>query len=414
MGRIKVAVIGGGPAGLIAAGRAGELGCDVTLFERNKRLGRKLLLTGKGRCNITNYGTIDELIENFSETGNFLYSSLSQFSNFDLINFFKNLGLETKVERGKRVFPQSDKSSDVLNALIKYNNIHNVRFFMESRVDALLYNNKNVYGVKINKNSYEFDKVIIATGGLSYPLTGSTGDGYKLAESVGHKIIPPKPSLVPLITEEKWVSQLQGLSLRNVEIRACIESKEIYQDFGEMLFTHFGISGPLVLSMSRTIVEYLPKRVKVTIDLKPALDHKKLNERLSRDFSNEPKKQIKNYIPSLLPNKLTEPFIKLTGIPFEKRLHEISKDERQRIIDLLKALPITVIGHRSYNEAIITRGGIQRGEINPKTMESKIKGNLYFCGEVIDIDGLTGGYNLQGAFSTGYAAGNGCGKGGAI
>jgi len=402
----KVAVVGGGAAGLIASYQAALNGGKVYLFERNPNLGRKILISGKGRCNLTNIKDLNDFIAHYPTNGKFLYSSLVAFSNKDLISFFENLGVKTKVERGGRVFPKSDRSIDIVNALQKALINLGVNIMYKSRVRELIIEHNRIKGILFGDLSEKFycDKVIIATGGLSYPATGSTGDGYKLAQQAGHTISPLKPSLVPLITQEDWVKELQGLALKNVEASVHINHKKIASEFGEMLFTHFGISGPIVLTLSRYVVDHLDKKPVVSINLKPALTIEELEKRLMRDFLVYKNKIFKNALNDLLPKKIIPVFINYCGIDSEKKVNQITRNERKKIVDSLRNFCVTVTGCRE-REAIVTRGGVSIKEINPKTMESKKIKGLYFAGEVIDVDGLTGGYNLQAAFSTGFVAG---------
>ncbi len=406
----KVVIIGAGPAGLIAAGKAAEKGCDVVLVEKNERVGKKLLISGKGRCNITNDTDIEGLIENTPGNGNFLYSSFYTFSNNDLLDFLKSNGLETKVERGGRVFPISDRSQDVVEALLRYTRDTGVKLMLKTRVIDIKTSNGSVCGVTVSGGQeLECDSVIIATGGVSYPGTGSTGDGYAIAEKSGHTIIPVKPSLVPLVVSDEWVKELQGLSLKNVEITIINKKgKKVYSDFGEMLFTHFGVSGPVILSSSRHIMDYGYKDVKLVIDLKPALGEDKLDDRVQRDFEKYSRKQFKNSLDDLLPQKLIPVIIKLSGINPEKFVNQITKEERKVVVKVLKNLELNISGSRPVTEAIVTAGGVCTDEINPSTMESKLIKGLYFAGEVIDVDAYTGGFNLTIAFSTGYVAGISC------
>jgi len=405
----KLIVIGAGPAGLMAAGTAAGLGAQVTLLEKKEKVGSKLRITGKGRCNITADVDQDSLIKGIPGNGRFLYSALHEFSNIDLIQFFNQRGLKTKVERGNRVFPQSDRAQDVVDLLYDYAQGNGVKIQTSVSVQGLRMAEGKIVGADSNHGFIAADAVIIATGGLSYPVTGSTGDGYGWAQSCGHSLVKPRPGLVPLVTEESWSKDLQGLSLKNVTAEAYTEAgKKINTDFGEMLFTHFGLSGPIILSMSRDIGEYIyrhQQKVKLKIDLKPALSEEKLDERLLRDFDKYSRKLFKNSLNDLLPQKMIPVFIDLTGINPDKPCHQINRGERQKIVQLLKKFTVTVIGTRPIAEAIVTAGGINVKEINPKTMESKLVKGLFFAGEVLDVDGYTGGYNLQAAFSTGYVAG---------
>jgi predicted Rossmann fold flavoprotein len=403
-----VIIIGGGASGMMAAAAAAREGKSVTLIEKNDRLGKKLFITGKGRCNLTNASDIDEMIDNIPGNGNFLYSAFYTFSSYDLIDLMEKLGLKLKVERGNRVFPQSDKSSDVIKTFSHLLERLNVKILLNTTVDDIIIKEGRVLGVVCGGSELFCDSLIIATGGASYPLTGSTGDGYRFAEKAGHSIVGIRPSLVPLVTEEEWVKDLQGLSLKNISIRVLYNSKKIYEDFGEMIFTHFGISGPVILSSSRFIVDYLPHKVNVEINLKPGLSLQQLDLRLQRDFSKYSRKQFKNSLDDLLPQKIIPVVIRLCGIDGEKEVNKINRDERQKLCSLLQNLVVTVKDTRPINEAIITAGGVSTKEIEPSTMESKIIKGLYFSGEVIDADGLTGGFNLQIAFSTGYCAGINC------
>lgn len=406
MEQIKVAVVGAGAAGLMAAYQAAVHGAEVFLFERNNQIGKKILITGKGRCNLTNIKDISEFIENTPGNGKFLYSALTSFDNMQLISFFKDLGVETKVERGGRVFPRSDKSSDIINAFEKAISRSHVKIYYKMRAKELIIRVGNIQGIRFfgNNTPFHCDKVIVATGGISYPSTGSTGDGYNLARQAGHTITDITPSLVPLIVKENWAKHLQGLTLKNVKVTSYEENNKIESQFGEMLFTHFGVSGPIIFSLSRKIIDHLDKKVSISINLKPALNRTQLDQRLLKDFKHKHKKRFKNSLDALLPKKLIPVFIDLTGIDPEKPVNQITKFDRQIIIDKLTDLRLNITGCIK-EQAIVTRGGLSVKEINPKTMESLLVKGLYFAGEVLDIDGLTGGYNLQAAFSTGYLAG---------
>lgn len=406
----KVVVVGAGPAGIMAAGKASESGNQVILIEKNNMIGKKLLISGKGRCNITNNTDIDGLIENIPGNGCFLYSSFYTFSNYDLIDFFNKHGLKTKVERGGRVFPVSNKSKDVVDTLKKYLKSKKVTLWLDSSIEKISTNNKKVTGI-ILKDGRKImcDTVILTTGGISYPKTGSTGDGYKIAKGLGHTLIPLKPSLVPLLTKESWVKELQGLSLKNISITLLnSKGKKIYNDFGEMIFTHFGVSGPVILSASRHILDYNYKDVKLVIDLKPGLTEEKLNERIQRDFLKYSRKQFKNTLDDLLPQKLISVFVGLSKIEHSKPVNQITKGERTFLVKLLKNFTLSINGSRPVEEAIVTAGGVSVDEINPSTMESKLIKGLFFAGEIIDLDAYTGGFNLTIAFSTGYLAGMNC------
>ena len=412
---MKVIVIGGGPAGMMSAIASAENGNKVILIEKMQSLGRKLLITGKGRCNITSSLSMDEFIKNTPGNGMFLYSVYKNYTNTDIIDFLKRQGLEVKEERGNRIFPITDKSQDVLKCFTKRLKELNVEILLNQKVSEILVKDENVIGVKLQDKIINADKIILATGGKSYPLTGSTGDGYKMAEKLGHTVTKIKPSLVPLETFEKdTCKEMQGLSLRNVEIKLkdIEKNKIIYEDFGEMLFTHFGVSGPTILSSSAHLVKYKNidellknKKIKLSIDLKPALSEEKLDERILRDFNEIKNKQFKNSLDKLLPQKLINIIIEKSGINPQKQVNEIKKEERRNLVKLLKNFEVTIKGFRPIDEAIITSGGINIKEINPKTMESKIVNGLYFAGEIIDVDSYTGGFNLQIAYSTGYTAG---------
>ena len=431
----KVIVIGGGPAGMMAGIAAKENGNEVIILEKNGQLGKKLLITGKGRCNITSSLDMEEFIKNTPGNGMFLYSVFQQFTNEDIIHFLKQQGLDVKEERGNRIFPVTDKSIDVLECFTKRINELNIEVRYNTTVSEILVKSndgsnkeningkekskkiidKKVTGVKTNHGILQADKVILSTGGKSYPLTGSTGDGYILAEKLGHTVTDIKPSLVPLETFEKQeCKELEGLSLRNVGIQLLdIEkNKTIYEDFGEMLFTHFGVSGPTILSASAHLVRYKQierllkeKKIILKIDLKPALDEKKLDIRVLRDFEEVKNKQFKNSLEKLLPQKLIPIIIRKSNIQPDKKVNEITKKEREELVKIIKNFEMTIKGFRPIEEAIITSGGINIKEINPKTMESKKVKGLYFAGEIIDVDSYTGGFNLQIAYSTGYVAG---------
>ncbi len=405
-----IIVVGGGPAGIMAAGIAAHRGNNVVLLEKNDRLGKKLLISGKGRCNITNSADIEGLIENTPGNGNFLYSAFYTFSNQDLISFFNELGLETKVERGGRIFPVSDSSRDVLAALMKFLDTNKVKIRTGAHVKNIIEKDGSAAGVELEDGAVlEGDCVILATGGISYPGTGSTGDGYHMAKKLGHTITPLKPSLVPLVAKEEWVRALQGLSLKNIAVNfKNSKGKEVFSDFGEMLFTHFGVSGPVILSASRHLLAYDFKDVSLFLDLKPALSEEKLDERVQRDFDKTSRKQFKNSLDDLLPQKLIPVIIELSGIDQYKPVHQITREERKKLVRLLKQMEITIISARPIKEAIVTAGGVKINEINPSTMESKKLKGLYFAGEIIDVDAYTGGFNLTIAFSTGYLAGTSC------
>ena len=411
----NVIVIGGGPAGMMAAITAAEYGNNVTIIEKNSDFGKKLLITGKGRCNITSSLDMDEFIKNIPGNGMFLYSAFKNYTNQDIIKLLKEEGLEVKEERGNRIFPVTDKSIDVLNCFKSKINELKIKKLFNTRVQKILVQNGEVLGVRTEKEIIQTDKIILATGGKSYPLTGSTGDGYLIAKNIGHKVTEIRPSLVPLVIYEKnECKEMQGLSLRNVGIKIIDESKNklIYEDFGEMIFTHFGISGPTILSGSAHLVRYKEidnlmkeQKIKLQIDLKPALTEEQLDERILRDFKEFKNKQFKHALDKLLPQKMIPIVIEKTKINEEKRVNEITKEERRNLVKVLKKFELTIKDFRPVEEAIITSGGINIKEINPKTMESKLVKGLYFAGEIIDVDAYTGGFNLQIAWSTGYTAG---------
>ena len=404
----RVVVIGGGAAGLMAAVIAGREGAKVTLLEKMNYVGKKMGITGKGRCNITNACDMSDFIKNTPGNGKFLYGAYERFTNEDLLQLLHDAGLETKVERGGRVFPASDSALDVRNTFMKLMKHYGVDVHLEEPVKKLLVDDGVVTGVVTDKETYHADAVVIATGGKSYPATGSTGDGYILAAQVGHKITNIRPSLVPIVTEESWVKDLMGLSLRNVELSVVAKNKVQAKMFGEMMFTHFGITGPIVLSLSHTVGKLMRKKnigtIGLDINLKPALSPETLDKRLQKDFDLYSKKQLINGMKDLLPSRLIPLIIELAGIDPQKPINQISKEERQQIGYMLQHMPLTVKGLRPVEEAIVTAGGISLKEFNPKTMESKLVKGLYGAGEVLDIDAFTGGYNLQAAFSTGYVA----------
>lgn len=404
----RVVVIGGGAAGLMAAVIAGREGAKVTLLEKMNYVGKKMGITGKGRCNITNACDMSDFIKNTPGNGKFLYGAYERFTNEDLLQLLHDAGLETKVERGGRVFPASDSALDVRNTFMKLMKHYGVDVHLEEPVKKLLIDDGVVTGVVTDKETYHADAVVIATGGKSYPATGSTGDGYILAAQVGHKITDIRPSLVPIVTEESWVKDLMGLSLRNVELSVVAKNKVQAKMFGEMMFTHFGITGPIVLSLSHTVGKLMRKKnigiIGLDINLKPALSPETLDKRLQKDFDLYSKKQLINGMKDLLPSRLIPLIIELAGIDPQKPINQISKEERQQIGYMLQHMPLTVKGLRPVEEAIVTAGGISLKEFNPKTMESKLVKGLYGAGEVLDIDAFTGGYNLQAAFSTGFVA----------
>ena len=435
----NIVVIGAGPAGMMAAIVAAKAGHQVTLLEKNEKIGKKLFITGKGRCNVTNACEVEGLFSNVMEHDKFLYSAIYGFDNQSVMQFFENAGCKLKVERGQRVFPESDHSSDVIRALDTQLKLAGVNLLLNREVDSVLtqkladeeleqevvvedstdkYRKKKsgkkklkqtavITGVKLkNKEVISADCVIIATGGISYVLTGSTGDGYRFAKECGHSIAELSPALVPFQIKEEWCKELQGLSLRNVTATVEVEGKKIYSDFGEMLFTHYGVSGPLMLSASSYYVHKAKgKTAKLFIDLKPALTKEQLDKRILREFDENKNKQFKNAITTLFPTKLLPIMPALAGINPDKKVHEITKEERERFVETIKNLEMTISGIRDYNEAIVTKGGVNVSEISPSTMESKLVKGLYFAGEVLDLDALTGGFNLQIAWSTGYLAG---------
>ncbi len=404
----KVVVIGAGPAGLMAALKASENNL-VYLIEANEKVGKKLYITGKGRCNITNAKDIGDFFDYIPGNPEFLYSSLYTFNNLDVMNYLESLDVPLKVERGDRVFPTSDKSSDIIAAFNKELIKRGVKIILNSKVKDILCTNKSITSVILQSGEeIKADSFILCTGGVSYPQTGSSGDGYKFAKKLGHNIIKPKPSLVPIEIKEDWIKDLQGLSLKNVELSVIKNNKTIFKEFGEMIFTHYGISGPIVLTSSRYVNSKEPYKIK--IDLKPSLDVSTLDSRIQKDFIKDTNKDFKNALIDLLPSKLIDVIIMLSGIPPEKKVHTITRDERKTLVSLLKNLEVNVKGLRSIDEAIVTAGGIDTKEIDSSTMKSKIIDNLYFAGEVIDVDAFTGGYNVQIALSTGYLAGNRVGE----
>lgn len=403
----KVLIAGGGAAGMFAAITAARQGQEVHVYEKNEKLGKKLFITGKGRCNITNACDMDTLFDSVITNSKFLYSSFYGYTNQDVIDFFENIGVQTKTERGERVFPQSDHSSDVIRALEAEMRRLGVHIHLHTGVKRVISTDGSFDHIELMDGSIvKGDSCIVATGGLSYQTTGSTGDGYRFARDNGHTVTDCMPSLVPMMTKEEWVPRLQGLSLRNVRAAIFDGKKKLYDEFGEMLFTHYGVSGPLMLSASSVIGKKLKdKELKLTIDLKPALSMEQLEKRVLRDFEENKNRQFKNAVGKLFPSKLIPVMIELSGIEEEKKVNVISREERQKFVYLIKNLPITLTGLRDYNEAIITKGGVKVKEIDPSTMESKLVKGLYFSGEVLDLDAVTGGFNLQIAWSTAYAAG---------
>ncbi len=409
----KVIVIGGGPAGMFAAIAAAEDGHDVCLLEKNEKLGKKLYITGKGRCNLTNAGDMENLLGSVMTNARFLYSAFYAYDNMRVIDFFESNGLRTKVERGNRVFPASDHSSDVIAVLQRVLRARGAEVCLHSEAAEILTEEGAAVGVRGKDGRVRrADAVIVATGGFSYQTTGSTGDGYRFARELGHTVTELTPSLVPFYAREEYVTRLQGLSLKNVRVRIrsgerAGEGKILYEEFGEMLFTHFGVSGPLILSASAAIKPSLAKRaLAMEIDLKPALSEEQLDARLLREFEAAKNRLFRNAAAPLFPAKLIPVMLELGGIAPDRKVNEITKEERLRFVRLIKAVPLTLDGLRDFNEAVITKGGVHVKEINPSTMESKRIRNLYFCGEVLDLDAVTGGYNLQIAWSTGYLAGS--------
>lgn len=406
--KYDVLVIGGGAAGCMAAGFAAKNGKSVLLAERNDKIGRKVMITGKGRCNVTNAcSLLNELIENVPVNGRFLFGAFSRFMPYDTMDFFEEAGVELKIERGDRVFPVSDKAVEIVDALNSFIKQQGVKRIKARIIKINTDNNKIVSVQDEDGNSYEADKYIIATGGKSYPLTGSTGDGYSLARQCGHTITPLKPALVPLVTSDDWTGQLQGLALKNISVtvRDNDTYNEVFNDFGELLFTHFGVSGPVILSASSHMKNLHDGKYSIEIDLKPGLTEEKLDARILRDFAVNANKSIANALVKLLPHKLIPVIVRLSGIPSDLRVNQITKDMRQELVYLLKHFTVTVKEFRPIEEAIVTSGGVNVKEINPKTMQSTLCENLYFAGEVIDVDAYTGGFNLQIAFSTGVLAG---------
>lgn len=403
-----VIIIGGGAAGMMAGIIAARNGHTVEIFEKNEKCGKKVYITGKGRCNLTNAGDLEDVQNAIVTNRKFMFSAFNQFSHYDTMGFFDELGLKFKIERGNRVFPESDKSSDVINCLVKELN----------RLGVIIHYNTSIKDIKTDANGFKAvvthdgkshvgDALIIATGGKSYPTTGSTGDGYEFAKKLGHTVTKLTPGLVPFNSKEEYVKDLQGLSLRNIGVKIYDGEKEVYSDFGEMLFTHFGVSGPTLISASSMLTHNIEKNpLKLLIDLKPALDEKQLDERILRDFGAKLNKSFRNALDDLLPKKMIPVIIDLCKIDENKKVNEISKEERMTLINMIKNFPVTLLSLRGYNEAIITQGGVNVKEINPSTMESKLVKNVYFAGEVLDVDAVTGGFNLQVAWSTAYVAAN--------
>ncbi len=402
----QVAVIGGGAAGMMAAIHAAYMGAEVTLYEKNERLGKKLRITGKGRCNVTNDSGTEEFLQNVPTNPRFLYAALNRFSTQDTVDFFEGCGVPLKTERGKRVFPVSDKASDIVKALSERMKDCEVRLVTDKITDIEI-NDGEVAAVVAGNKKYPCDSVIVCTGGMSYPMTGSDGDGYRFARRAGHTVTPLKPSLVPIVCEGRLCPRMQGLSLKNVSLKVVRRDsqKTVYSDFGEMMFTHFGITGPMVLSASAHLPDISDRIYEAHIDLKPALDEAALDARIRSDFAKYSNKDFINSLSDLLPLKAIEPIVELSGIDPRKKVNSITREERHALLSAIKCIKLPLSGFRSIDEAIITKGGVSVGEINPKTMESKMVKGLYFAGEVLDLDGYTGGFNLQIAFSTAVLAG---------
>ena len=411
----RIIVIGAGPAGMMAAIKAAETSesmggiAEVMLLEKMKKPGRKMMITGKGRCNITNAADVPEIIKNIQGNGRFLFSSMKAFDNRAVIDFFEEQGVATKVERGQRVFPVSDKAQDVVEAMVSRLHELGVKVATDSAVKDILVEAGRVKGVRLKSGAiHKADAVILAVGGASYPGTGSSGDGYAMAEALGHTIVPVRPSLVPLTTEEEWVQEVQGLSLRNVRAELLVDGKTELSLFGEMMFTHYGVTGPVILSMSRTASGYLlagSHFLELSLNLKPALSEEKLEARLQRDFEKYQRKELKNGLVDLLPHKLIEPVLDAAYLASDKPVHQVTVEERKRLVHTLQHLVLTISGTRPLAEAIVTAGGVSVKEIDPRSMESKLVKGFYLAGEVVDVDAFTGGYNLQAAFSMGAAAG---------
>lgn len=408
---MKVIVVGAGPAGMMSAIKAAENGAEVIILEKMKKPGRKMMITGKGRCNITNAADVPDIIKNIRGNGKFLYSAIRAFDNQAVINFFEENGVATKVERGGRVFPKSDKAKDAVDAMVHRLHELKVKLECDKKVAAILLSDRHAAGVRLADGTiYKSDAVILAVGGASYPTTGSAGDGYEMVQKVGHKTTTILPSLVPLVTEEEWVQDVQGLALKNVSVTLMADGERQEEMFGEMLFTHFGVSGPIILSLSRTAAILLAagKLVEIVINLKPALSKEQLDARIQRDFNLYQRKQLANALVDLLPHKLINPVLDYAYLDGNKFINQVTAKERARLVDALQGLTLVIAKTRPIAEAIVTNGGIDVKEINPKTMESKLIKGLYFAGEVADVDAYTGGYNLQIAFSMGAAAGNWC------
>lgn len=401
----KAVIIGGGAAGLFCAGLAAQRGLDVTVLDKNAKPARKLLITGKGRCNVTNNCTPEDFLQNVRTNPRFLYSAIHAFSPADTMRFFEERGVPLKTERGSRVFPVSDKAAEIVDAFTAFAKQSGAKIVSKTQAVAISCENGAVTGVVCeNLQKFDADAVVIATGGASYPLTGSNGDGYRLAAQLGHAVMPPRPSLVPVVTAEPWCAEMMGLSLKNVTLTLKnAKNKVVYQELGEMLFTHFGVSGPLVLSASSYMAEP-PQTYRMSIDMKPALEHEQLDARILRDFEEQKNKDFANALDALLPRKMIPVIVRLSGIPADTKVNSVTREQRRNLVSLMKALPLTPVRFRPIEEAIITSGGVSVKEISPKTMESKLINGLFFAGEVIDVDAFTGGFNLQIAFATAFLA----------
>jgi hypothetical protein len=405
MNNCDLIVIGGGAAGLFAAGTAASRGLNVTVIEKNQKVGRKLGITGKGRCNVTNNSSVQKVMENIPTNPKFLYSAINSFTPEDTMNFFESQGVKLKTERGARVFPESDRAADIVNALRSFCRKNKVQI-VEGTVRHIISEDGVVKGVETDTGNFLSENVLLATGGASYPLTGSTGDGYKMAQELGHSIVKPKPSLVPLEAEGDICGRMQGFSLKNVQLSVYNKKgKKVYDDFGEMLFTHYGVSGPLILSASAHMRDFEKEHYTLKIDLKPALDEQKLDARILRDFEKFSNREFSNSLFELAGRSMIPVLVDLSEIPPETKVNSITKQQRRKLVELFKQFPVSIKGPRPIEEAIITSGGVSTKEINPKTMESKLVSGLYFAGEIIDVDAYTGGFNLQIAWSTAYLAG---------
>ena len=400
----RIAVIGGGAAGMMAAIAAAQNGAEVTLFDGNEKLGKKVYITGKGRCNVTNAAKDEEFLGNIVHNGRFMYSSFAAFNNEDLMKMIEDAGVPLKIERGGRVFPASDKASDITKALERLMHKYKVRIILRAKVKEIIPSDGG-FDLDFGTETRHFDKVICACGGVSYPTTGSDGSGFKLVEKLGHTVTELKPSLIPVLTKEQWCKDLQGLSLKNVQLTAKQGKKVLYTELGEMLFTHFGISGPLVLSMSCYIVDKDLDKIDIRIDMKPGLTREQLEKRIMRDFEEKQRAQVGTVLDGLLPRSMTPILAQLAEVPEDTPVNQVTREMRDRLVDTLKGVPVHACGFRPVAEAIVTRGGVKIKEVNPSTMESKLVPGLYLVGEMLDVDAFTGGFNLQVAFSTGHCAG---------